>query len=90
MAGPWEYIATYIDYIFVFNKDPMSIINTVKQTYELKDVGDPKYYLGSDHLSTEEQSDDKMKVKIKHMKELKNITTEGVKGISYVGHDEIG
>ena len=31
-------------------KDPMTIVNTVRKSYELKGVGAPEYYLGGDHL----------------------------------------
>ena len=42
----WEYIETYVDDLLVFSKNPMQIIDTIKQTYDLKGVGAPEYYLG--------------------------------------------
>ena len=42
----YEMIATYVDDLLVFSKDPMSIINELKKTYVLKGVGEPEYYLG--------------------------------------------
>ena len=44
----WEYIATYVDDLLVFSKDPMQIIDKIKETYDLKGVGAPEYYLGGD------------------------------------------
>ena len=44
----WEYIATYVDDLLVFSKEPMQIIDTIKKTYDLKGVGAPEYYLGGD------------------------------------------
>ena len=43
-----EYIATYVDDLLVFSKDPMQIIYKIKETYDLKGVGAPEYYLGGD------------------------------------------
>ena len=34
----WEYIATYVDDLLVFSKNPMQIIDTIKETYNLKGV----------------------------------------------------
>ena len=44
----WEYIATYEDDLLVFSKNPMQIIDTIKETYDLKGVRAPGYYLGGD------------------------------------------
>ena len=44
----YEYIARYVDDVIVFSKDSMSIINELKKTYIMKDVGKPQYYLGGD------------------------------------------
>ena len=44
----WEYIFTYVDDLLVFSKKPMQIIDTIKETYDLKGVGAPQYYLGGD------------------------------------------
>jgi hypothetical protein len=47
MASHYEYIATYVDDILSFSKDPMAIITEIKTDYVLKGVGAPEYYLGS-------------------------------------------
>ena len=44
----YEYIARYVDDVIVFLKQPMDIINELKKTYTMKDVGRPQYYLGGD------------------------------------------
>jgi hypothetical protein len=44
----WEYLATYVDDILVFSKDPMAMINKLKAVYTLKGIGEPDYYLGRD------------------------------------------
>ena len=47
----YEYIATWVDDLLVFSKKPMEIIDTIRDTYELKGVRVPEYYLGSDYLT---------------------------------------
>lgn len=49
----YKYIATYVDNLLIFSKTPMDIIYTIGDTYELKEVGAPEYYLESDYLSTD-------------------------------------
>ena len=44
----YEYIARYVDDVIVFSKNPLFIINELKKTYIMKDVGKPQYYLGGD------------------------------------------
>ena len=44
----WEYIATYVDDLLVFSKRPMEILEKKRETHDLKGVGAPAYYLGSD------------------------------------------
>ena len=44
----YEYVATHVDDIMVFSKDCMSIINQIRETFDLKGVGTPEYYLGGD------------------------------------------
>ena len=50
----YEYVATYVDDILVFSKDPMSLIEEVIQDYMLKGVGKPEYYLGGNYHSTKD------------------------------------
>ena len=45
-------IATYVDDLLVFSKEPMAIINELKKIYILKGVGEPEYYLGGCLLYT--------------------------------------
>ena len=47
----YEYIATWVDDLLVFSKKPMEIIDQIKDIYDLKGVGSPEYYLGSDYLT---------------------------------------
>jgi hypothetical protein len=42
----YEYIATYVDDLLAFSKDPMKLIEIIKTDYVLKGVGVPEYYLG--------------------------------------------
>jgi hypothetical protein len=35
-----------VDDIIVISKEPMNVINQLKQTYILKGIGTPEYYLG--------------------------------------------
>jgi hypothetical protein len=42
----YEYLATFVDDIFIWIKDPMTVIKSFKKTYMLKSVGIPEYYLG--------------------------------------------
>jgi hypothetical protein len=41
----YEYLATYVDDILIWSKDPMAIIKSLERTYILKSVGIPEYYL---------------------------------------------
>ena len=42
----YEYLATFVDDILLWSKDPMSVMNELKKVYILKGVGIPEYYLG--------------------------------------------
>jgi hypothetical protein len=42
----YEYLATYVDDILVWSKDPMAVIKSIEKIYVLKGVGIPQYYLG--------------------------------------------
>ena len=44
----YEYIATYVDDVLAFGKDPMATIEELKRDYILKGIGKPEYYLGKD------------------------------------------
>jgi Reverse transcriptase (RNA-dependent DNA polymerase) len=50
----YEYIATYVDDVLVYSKDPMKIIEELQRDYVLKGIGVPRYYLGGDILELEE------------------------------------
>jgi hypothetical protein len=46
-----ENLATYVDDILIWNKDPMAVIKSLEKTYILKIVGITEYYLvGNVHL----------------------------------------
>ena len=42
----YEYIATYVDDLMVFSRQPVPIIEEIKKDYILKGIGEPEYYLG--------------------------------------------
>jgi hypothetical protein len=44
--GHYEYIASYVDDVISFSRDPMKVIEEFKKDYPLKGVGEPEYYLG--------------------------------------------
>ena len=69
----WEYITTYVDDLLVFSKRPMAILDKIRETYDLKGVGAPEYYLGSDYISSQN---------------LKDIFSDDVKVILYARHSE--
>jgi hypothetical protein len=41
-----EYLATYVDDILIWSKDPMAVIKSLEKIYMLKSVGIPEYYFG--------------------------------------------
>ena len=43
--GQYGYIAWYVDDVIAFAKDPMKIMKDLEQTYVMKGVGAPRYYL---------------------------------------------
>jgi hypothetical protein len=44
-SSHYEYLATYVDEILIWSKDPMAVIKSLEKTYMLKSVGIPEYYL---------------------------------------------
>jgi hypothetical protein len=44
-SSHYEYLATYVDDILIWNKDPMAVIKSLEKTYMLKIVDIPEYYL---------------------------------------------
>ncbi len=54
--GNYEYLATNIDDIAVFSRDPMAIIEELRKMYVLKGIGKPEYYLGGNINETHEDS----------------------------------
>ena len=44
----YEYIARYVDDVIAFSKCPIAIIDELRKTYIMKDVGKPQYHLGGD------------------------------------------
>jgi hypothetical protein len=45
-ASHYEYLATYVDNILIWSKDPMSVIKSLEKIYLSKNVGIPEYYVG--------------------------------------------
>jgi hypothetical protein len=48
VGSHYEYVATYVDDVLVYSKDPLHVINELKKDYILKGIGQPEYYLGGD------------------------------------------
>jgi len=46
--GHHSYIASYVDDVISWHRDPMSVIQELQKDYILKGVGSPEYYLGGD------------------------------------------
>jgi hypothetical protein len=44
-SSHYEYLATYVDDILIWSKDPMAVIKALGKTYILKSVGIPEYDL---------------------------------------------
>ena len=44
--GTYEYMARFVDNLIVFLKHPMALMKELEQTYVMKGVGKPIYYLG--------------------------------------------
>jgi hypothetical protein len=45
-SSHYEYLATYVDGILIWSKDPMAVIKALEKTYMLKSVAIPEYYVG--------------------------------------------
>ena len=54
----YEYIATYVDDVLVYSRDPESVIRELQCDYVLKGIGQPRYYLGGDILDLTNPEDD--------------------------------
>jgi hypothetical protein len=50
----YEYLATYVDDILAWGKEPLKIIKEVEKSFQLRDIGYPDYYLGADVNSVDE------------------------------------
>ena len=44
----YKYLASYVDYILAWSKDPMAVMEDLKKLYTMKGVGISEYYLGGD------------------------------------------
>jgi hypothetical protein len=45
-SSHYEYLATYVDDILIWSKDPMAVLKSLEKTYMLKCVSIPECYLG--------------------------------------------
>ena len=45
-SSHYEYLATYVDEILIWSKDPMAVIKSLEKIYLLNNAGIPEYYLG--------------------------------------------
>eukprot|EP00978_Attheya_sp_CCMP212_P037927 scaffold183112_cov32-Attheya_sp.AAC.1 len=74
-ADHYEFIATYVDDLLVFSRDPNPIIDEIKDDYILKGVGEPEYYLGADMESlNQEWQRDSVKSAISSNTYIKRVT----------------
>ena len=53
----YEYIATYVDDVMVYSRDPEAVIRELQCDYVLKGIGAPRYYLGGDILDITKPED---------------------------------
>ena len=53
--GHYEYIARFVDDVMAFSKDPLAIMKTLGETFTMKGVGAPRYYLGGDVMELDSQ-----------------------------------
>ena len=70
----YEYMAVYVDDLIIVSRNPMSVIEQLKQKggYNLKGVGEPEYYLGGDILRSK-ANDGTRKTTISAKTYIKNI-----------------
>ena len=50
----YEYLATYVDDLLVFSREPLKIIKEVQKDFLLTEAGKPEYYLGGDFHTTKD------------------------------------
>ena len=50
----YEYLATYVDDILVFSKNPIPILDEIQEDFKLQGIGTPEYYLGGNFHSTKD------------------------------------
>jgi Reverse transcriptase (RNA-dependent DNA polymerase) len=58
VSDHYEYIATYVDDVLVYSRDPEAVIKELQCDYILKGIGSPRYYLGGDILNLLQPEDD--------------------------------
>eukprot|EP00978_Attheya_sp_CCMP212_P025247 scaffold80878_cov54-Attheya_sp.AAC.1 len=74
-ADNYEFIATYVDDLLVFSRDPNPIIDEIKDDYILKGAGKPEYYLGADMAAlNQEWQHDSVKSAISFNTYIKRVT----------------
>ena len=80
----YKYVATYVDNVLVFSRDPAGVISNLKKEYELKGVGTPEYYLGGDF-----HTPPGVNTNYNNQQDKSGPQDNGrdVEGISQVGHD---
>jgi hypothetical protein len=45
-SSQYDYLATYVDDILIWSKDPTAVINSLENIYMLKSLGFPEFYSG--------------------------------------------
>ena len=51
----YSYIARFVDDVIAMDKDPMAIMRELENSYLMKGVGKPQYYLGGDVIELPEE-----------------------------------
>ena len=55
MGDHYEYLASYVDNILVWSRDPMHTMDLLMAKYTMKGVQIPEYYLGGNVEQTGEE-----------------------------------
>ena len=76
MGDHYEYVATYVDDILAFSRDPMKIIQDIQKDYMLKGIGKPEYYLGGNYHTTKDIDNVK---EVGHDEKDKHLSTKWLK-----------
>ena len=85
----YEYVATYVDDVLAFSRDPMSIISEIQKMFMLKGIGTPEYYLGGNFHTAKTQVNIQCKNKVLRPND-DQLQVKDVENIAEVGIEEKG